>query len=245
MATTLDLNVTYNGKEPGSIGEAIINDVLNSPELTSLGYAVRTDVKTKEKMIFISMDEEVTRKRTGCVTPDLGGVHMREKYMEPTNLEISQHYCAEDFADTIAELARKVGADVNDLTGTEIETILTRLVAPIWRRDKLTIAEFGDTASANPFLSPLDGNWTQIFLGATGNTKDISKCVVTFKFAYQKNRTSISICDGLIVPAKKGWEYLWVSYKNVEDANKLTQQPDSAYVEQIYHEGNYADIGIG
>lgn len=86
---------------------------------------------------------------------------------------------------------------------------------------------------------------TQMFLGASGNTKDLSRCVVAFKFAKQKHRTAIEICDGLIVPVKKAWEYLWVSYKNVDDANKLTQQPDAAYVEQIYEEGNYSKMGIG
>lgn len=165
MATTIDLNVTYNGKEPGSIGEAIVKTVLDSPELTSLGFTVRTDVRTKEKMYMISMDEDVTRKRTGCGTPDEGGVHMREKFMDPTNLEISQHYCAEDFAGTIAEIARKVGADVNDLTGTDIEAILKALVAPIWKRDKVTLASLGDTANASVKLNAIDGIWKQIFAG--------------------------------------------------------------------------------
>lgn len=86
---------------------------------------------------------------------------------------------------------------------------------------------------------------TILFMGASGNTKDLSHCVVTFKFAKQKNRTAIEICDDLTVPAKKGWEYLWVSYKNVDNANQLTQQPESAYVEKIYEEGDYSTMGIG
>lgn len=86
---------------------------------------------------------------------------------------------------------------------------------------------------------------TLIFMGASGNTKDTRKCVVTFKFAYQKNETDIVITEGLTVPSKKGWHYLWVAYKNVEDANKLIQQPDSAYVERIYDRMNYAIMGIG
>lgn len=86
---------------------------------------------------------------------------------------------------------------------------------------------------------------TTMFLGASGNTKDIAKAVVTFKFASQKHRVLIEICDGLTVPAKKAWEYLWIAYKNVDDANKITQQPDSAYVEQIYEDGNYVAMGIG
>ncbi|KAA3438477.1 hypothetical protein [Rufibacter hautae] len=165
MATTIDLNVTYNGKEPESIGQAIIKEVLNSPELTSLGFTVLTDKKTKEKMYMLSMVEDVTRKRTGCGTPDEGGVHMCEKFMDLTNLEIFQHYCAEDFAGTIAELARKVGADVSDLTDTDIEAILKALGGPFCKRDKVTIATLGDTANASAKINQLDGFWKQVLAG--------------------------------------------------------------------------------
>jgi len=100
------------------------------------------------------------------------------------------------------------------------------------------------TVNKAPFYGSAAG--TQMFLGASGNTKDLNKCVVTFKFARQENITTpINICTGLDVPAKKAWEYLWVAYKNVEDARQLTQQPVAAYVERIYDEGDYAIMGIG
>ncbi len=107
------------------------------------------------------------------------------------------------------------------------------------------LSELVGTTNNAPFYGGDTG--TQLFLGASGNTKDINKCVVTFKFAHQKHRTSIPICDGLTVPSKKAWEYLWIAYRDTDDpdANKLVQQPDAAYVEKIYEEGNYATMGIG
>ena len=105
------------------------------------------------------------------------------------------------------------------------------------------LSELVGTTNNAPFYGYATN--TNMFMGASGNTKDVGKCVVTFKFAYKKNRTSIPICDGLTVPAKKGWEYLWVAYKNVEDQMQLTQQPDAAYVEKIYEEANYGGMGIG
>ena len=86
---------------------------------------------------------------------------------------------------------------------------------------------------------------TTMFIGASGNTKDASKTVVTFKFVTQEHRTNITICDGLVVPSKKAWEYLWVSYKNVETGLHLTQQPVGAYVEQVVREGDFSVLGIG
>lgn len=98
------------------------------------------------------------------------------------------------------------------------------------------------TTNNAPFYGGETG--TQMFLGASGNTKDVSKCVVTFKFSHQKHLANVVITEDLIVPFKRGWDYLWVAYKNVADANKLTQQPDAAYVEQIYDEENFQFFGI-
>lgn len=86
---------------------------------------------------------------------------------------------------------------------------------------------------------------TLLFIGASLNVRDTEKVTMVYRFAARPNRTDIPICDGLTVPAKDGWEYLWVSYKNVDDANKLFMQPDAAYVERIYDTSNFAGIGIG
>jgi hypothetical protein len=86
---------------------------------------------------------------------------------------------------------------------------------------------------------------TVLFMGSDISGKDTEKKTVSFKFACQPNETDIEICDGLTVPAKNGWEYLWVSYKNVEDAGTLFMQPSAAYVERIYDTASYTVLGIG
>ena len=47
--------------------------------------------------------------------------------------------------------------------------------------------------------------------------------------------------------AKKGREYLWVRYEDTEDdtAKALVKRPVAVYVERVYDEGNFADLGIG
>jgi len=69
---------------------------------------------------------------------------------------------------------------------------------------------------------------------------------ITFRFAASLNRTGISV-GSITGIAKKGWEYLWVRYADVEDAgsNTLVKQPVAAYVEQVYEYGNFAALGIG
>lgn len=88
-----------------------------------------------------------------------------------------------------------------------------------------------------------------IFLGGNAQTKDTMRAVCTFKFLHRPNLTGITICNDLPfapeVIDKKGSEFLWVSYKNVDNANKITQQPDAVYIERICDEADFADLRIG
>jgi hypothetical protein len=84
-----------------------------------------------------------------------------------------------------------------------------------------------------------------LMIGVSAQSRDVSKYSVTYKFACQPNELNIQICPGLIVPAKKGFEYLWVSYRDVIDANQLTMTPEAAYVERIYDSADYSLLGIG
>ena len=84
-----------------------------------------------------------------------------------------------------------------------------------------------------------------LFLGATGSIRRGEKWEITFRFAASQNRTSIKVGD-ITVPAKKGWEYLWVKYAEHEDENAktLVQQPVAAYVERVYDEASFAPLEI-
>jgi len=85
-----------------------------------------------------------------------------------------------------------------------------------------------------------------LFLGASGSMRAGGDWEITFKFAGSPNRSNIAIGD-ITVPAKKGWEYLWVKYSEQEDsaANAIVQRPVAAYVEKVYEEGSFASLGIG
>jgi len=100
----------------------------------------------------------------------------------------------------------------------------------------------GGTNNAIWFGRPIK---SLIFLGGQTQSKDTFRKIVTFKFLERPNKTDILICDELIVPAKAGSDYLWVSYKNIPDAGKLTQQPDAAYVMRVCDLVNFEDLRIG
>lgn len=86
-----------------------------------------------------------------------------------------------------------------------------------------------------------------LFLGASGSKRaSENDWEITFRFAGSPNRTGLSVGD-IAGIAKKGWEYLWVRYQDVEDttAKMLIKKPVAAYVEQVYETGNFGSLGIG
>ncbi len=85
-----------------------------------------------------------------------------------------------------------------------------------------------------------------LFLGASGSKRGFGDWEITFRFAGSPNVTGLSVgpISGI---NKKGWEYLWVRYAEVEDegAQVLVKRPVAAYVERVYDSGNFAALGIG
>lgn len=85
-----------------------------------------------------------------------------------------------------------------------------------------------------------------LLMGVSGQPSDGNKITLTYKFGVRPNENvNLTLISGAEVIAKKGWEYLWISYGNVENVNQLTQQPKYAYVEKIYDAGNFANLLIG
>ena len=88
-----------------------------------------------------------------------------------------------------------------------------------------------------------------LFLGARGSRPGDDPAdlwQIAFSFAASKNATGLTV--GPITGInKKGWEYLWVLYREAEDedAKALVQRPIAAYVEQVLLLDTFADLQIG
>jgi hypothetical protein len=83
-----------------------------------------------------------------------------------------------------------------------------------------------------------------LFLGASGSARGDDSWEVTFRFAASPNATNLSI-GGLTVPAKKGWEYMWVQYKDAKDtgANCVLKKPKRVIVDRVYDSGDLSLLG--
>ena len=94
-----------------------------------------------------------------------------------------------------------------------------------------------------------------LFLGASGTlhgteftdgTSGGGDWEITYRFAASPNKTGITI-GSITGIAKKGWEYLWVRYADVEDmdAMAMVKRPVAAYVEQVYESADFSLLDIG
>lgn len=85
-----------------------------------------------------------------------------------------------------------------------------------------------------------------LFLGGrAGGQRGDGGVEFSYSFAGSPNKTNITI-GAITVSAKKGWEHLWVRYRDVKDdaAKMLVKRPIAAYVEQVYPDGNFAGLGL-
>jgi len=85
-----------------------------------------------------------------------------------------------------------------------------------------------------------------LFLGASG-AKRASEDFweITYRFACSANATGLAV-GPITGIAKKGWEYLWALYEDVEDddAKRIVKRPVAAYVERVYDTANFGGLGI-
>lgn len=89
-----------------------------------------------------------------------------------------------------------------------------------------------------------------LFLGANGNQQSNGDWQITFNFSGSPNETNFAVNpsagSAALTVDKKGWEYLWVEYKEQKDetSKKLKKVVSAAYVEKVYKTGDFSKLGL-
>ena len=101
---------------------------------------------------------------------------------------------------------------------------------------KKTLAALTGTVNKSSFRGFSAGE--VLFLGASGtkrSRKATAPWEITFRFAVSPNKAGFS------------WDYLWVRYadKVAEGGRNVVKKPVAAYVEQVYLEGDFGNLGLG
>lgn len=97
--------------------------------------------------------------------------------------------------------------------------------------------------NADPFYQmPAE---TVLYLGASGTFQLGQGWSITHRFAYAPHELAVNIGNGLIVPIKRGHEYLWVMYDDEEAVvPRLLQTPAAWYTERVYRLGDFSFLEI-
>jgi len=143
------------------------------------------------------------------------------------------------------QLGGAIGYDGENVNGVDI-------TVPVWNWSETHYMLSADSAAYYGLTGKVNADGFRgfqpgevLFLGASGTKRGDGLWEINFKFAASPNKTGLSVGDITDIE-KKGWEYLWVQYgDDVDDTVKVRiKKPIAAYVEQVYDEGNFSNLGI-
>ena len=142
-----------------------------------------------------------------------------------------------------------IGVSDNNVSGVDIVVPnLNLTITQTFPREMVTIGYMADLAY---LTGKVNGGWflgfapgEVLFMGAGGSDSTID-IDVTFKFAICGSRRDFYVGD-IYVPAKYGWEYMWVRYADevASDGGSIVKVPSAVYIEQVYETANFLALGI-
>lgn len=156
---------TYTGKQ-SEFRELVMKKLAGYARVDQLGFQLVEDVQSNKIMYKDNYLDKITKKFTTCQNTETGtGVSVSTFTLSVVNMQAQLEQCAAVFDATIAEVLRKKGADINDLTGTEIEAYVLERVAEAAARDLFRILFLGDTTLSNSDYTAFDGVFKKIKAG--------------------------------------------------------------------------------
>jgi hypothetical protein len=156
---------TYTGKQ-SEFRELVMKKLAGYARVDQLGFQLVEDVQSNKIMYKDNYLDKITKKFTTCQNTETGtGIAVSSFTLSVANMQAQLEQCAAVFDSTIAEIVRKKGADINDLTGTEIEAYVLEKVAEAAARDLFRVMFLGDTTLSNSDYTQFDGVFKKIKAG--------------------------------------------------------------------------------
>lgn len=156
---------TYTGKQ-SEFRELVMKKLAGFARVDQLGFQLVEDVQSNKIMYKDNYLDKITKKYTTCNNTETGtGVAVSTFTLSVVNMQAQLEQCANVFDATIAEVVRKKGADINDLTGTEIEAYILERIAEAAARDLFRILFLGDTTLSNSDYTAFDGVFKKVKAG--------------------------------------------------------------------------------
>ena len=171
--------------------------------------------------------------------------------MHKTQADAERRYGVNNFP---ADMQKAIGVDANGVNGVDVvmpqlqwqETydVPNAYVTATYARGLARMTGTTNNASFRGFEAG-----EVLFMGCTGSQewddqKGKGPWSLSFKFVASPNITNETI--GTITGIeKKGHEYLWVRYEDSVSSNELLKRPKAVYVNRVYKESDFSQLGIG
>lgn len=149
-------NFTFTADELRSYSELIVKKLTEVPELNAF-HTFETGIRNDRRIGLTDGSFGLLGKAAqdcGTRTPDTKLLGTEQKTWQPKRAEVYLRECWNDLDSTMGRLARKLGNDVYDLTGTDYMTFLLSILEPDLLRMIFRMAWFNDTAAALVTASP-------------------------------------------------------------------------------------------
>ena len=139
---------TFTAEQIRSIKELTFDEVVNAPDMQAMHTMMGGIIYDKE-VGFIIPDGLVGIKHQGCdPTPQSLTIAGRKITWQPKEWEVFVASCASEFENTMVTYARKTGTAIDDLTGTDYETIMVAILAKLVKSMIMRLVWFGDVDAA-------------------------------------------------------------------------------------------------
>jgi hypothetical protein len=148
-----------------------------------------------------------------------------------------------------------IGVKGAEVEGVEVVTPLLKLTATYRHLQSASVLNNSTVDAYIKKLARLTGRTNSIpwktyeqgellFLGSTGEYVPGKDTEVQYHFAASENASSLTIgqITGIV---KRGHEYLWIAFRATDASGELVPQPRYCYVERVYNEFDFNELGIG
>lgn len=221
MGNVITSMTTYTGKQ-SEFRELVMKKLEGYLTLPELGFNIVEDVQSKKIMYKDNYLDKITKERSGCNNTSTGtGIAISSFTLEVTDMQAQLEQCADVFDATIAETLRKKGFDINNLTGTEIETYILDRIAEAAARDLYRVVFLGDTTLSDSNYTQFDGVFKTIkagYLASDGTT-----------YGGTLSDSDINLTNIVTTLDTKVWDAQSYELKFVDDAKKVMFVTDPVY----------------
>lgn len=167
MATALTTSFGYT--YPGHIGTQVLyKPTEESPAISEMAV-VDQGISYRKRYNLLTQLSKILKPYSGCARSFSGSKVITDIFLETKEFEIGLEWCKDDFTQQLtssynlmAQEFLKTGIESFNPEGTEVNTIITKLIDDAVRRDIFRRFSFGDQSSSSADWNQIDGLWNRL-----------------------------------------------------------------------------------